>query len=173
MNWWIIFGFLALASVAVPVWQLIASRLRARLLSKIEVDVKAGKLSQGSLEDSNNGVISVSEDGFIVRHGDNPAAEVEWDEVEEIIAYKTDLLATDLICWGFCCSGEHRMIEVDEHMAGFKELQKAVESRYEVTLQDWFDEVAFPPFAENMTVIWESRKNSQSSRPADRRRTGS
>ncbi len=141
----------------------VQDRRRERRWKQILEDVKTGKVPVPSPEDAKNGTISLQATGFTVvfrRRKDNPAA-VNWDQVEEIRAFKQDLFTVDLICWGFCCRGNDSMVAVNEEMLGFKELQKAVESRFGVKEEDWFRKVAFPAFAGNMTVIWPKDRDTQ------------
>jgi hypothetical protein len=39
-------------------------------------------------------------------------------------------------------------------MIGYDELVKAIELRYPDYVKDWWRMVAFPPFAQNYTLIW-------------------
>jgi len=125
-----------------------------RLLKKIVAEVRKGGVPQSSLEDPKNGVISITDDGFSVQQGPKVLAEVRWEDVDEIRAYKADLFATDLMCWGFCISGQDSMVEVNEEMAGFKALVDAAELRYGMNWKAWWEKVAYPASATNMTVLW-------------------
>jgi len=136
-------------------------------IKKLAEDVKSGKRPKANIEDPKNGVIAMQSDGFTLSRGDALLAEVKWDQVREIRGYKADLFTTDLICWGFCCGDEDRLLEVHEEMAGFDKLQESVQSRFGVTLEDWFGEVAFPAFATNMTVIWPKKGHTEPGSPAD------
>lgn len=123
-------------------------------LAKLFADAKAGRLPEVSLEDPKNGIIDCTSSGFVFYSGGKARAEVKWDDVTQIVAYKADLFSVDLICWGFCCGDDDSIVEVHEEMAGFEELQDRVQSRFGVEPEDWFDQVAFPAFAPNMTTIW-------------------
>jgi hypothetical protein len=43
---------------------------------------------------------------------------------------------------------------VDEDMAGYPDLMKAIERAFPDCKKDWWSEVAFPAFATNETTVW-------------------
>jgi hypothetical protein len=166
LHWYHLLIAIALLIPALAILRVRDRRRERRWKQHLE-DIKTGKIPVPSLEDAKNGTISLQATGFTVvgpvrRRKDNTAG-VTWDEVEEIRAFKQDLLSVDRICWGFCCRGNDSMVVVNEEMLGFKELQKAVESRFGVKEEDWFRRVAFPAFAPNMTVIWPRDKETPDS----------
>ena len=172
MDWGLLAWCVVIAAVVVAAVERIRREKLRRWMKDLIVDAKAGRLPETSLEDARNGVISVSEDGFVVQRGAERLAEVKWDAVEEVRGYKADLFGYDLICWGFCCAGDARMVEANEEMVGFRELQKAVGARYGVCLEDWWSQVAFPAFATNMTVIWSKKASAEERPPGDRGHPG-
>jgi hypothetical protein len=80
---------------------------------------------------------------------------LRWSDVVEIVAYKRDLLTTDLVCVGFRCLASDDVIEIDEEMAGFDAAMAAVAFRFPLP-ENWRSDVAFPAYATNMTTIWSS-----------------
>lgn len=80
--------------------------------------------------------------------------QIEWQAIEEIIAWKWDLFAVDRICIGFAWARSDVLKMVDEEMIGWDRLQAAIEKRFGVRQSDWWRDVAFPAFAENRRVIW-------------------
>ncbi len=119
------------------------------------------KLSPAVMENQENGVIIINDSGFSVVFHDKKKEcnlEVKWDKIDEIKAYKRDLFTVDLICWQFHDFKLDRFIEVNEEMAGFHELSKAVNTRFSVEESHCFTKVALPPFDNNMTVIWPNEK---------------
>ena len=131
-----------------------------RLINKLNDYVNSGDAPETILEDAKNGRISILEDGFAVYKGESCFADVKWDDVEEIRAYKIDVFSYDLICFCFGCCDNDSFIEVHEAMEGFRSLQKAVEERYKNLLDDWWSKVSFPAFAANMTTIWEKQNST-------------
>jgi hypothetical protein len=43
---------------------------------------------------------------------------------------------------------------VEEEMEGWDEFVAELESRFGVSLDQWFSIVAFPAFARNLTILW-------------------
>jgi hypothetical protein len=113
------------------------------------------KLPLGDLIEQIKNVVTVLQttaDGFVIVC-DRPVT-VKWDDLAEIVAYKRDLLSTDLICVGFRICGSD-LIEIDEEMPGFRTLMADVGSRFSLP-ENWWNNVAFPAFASNMATIWSS-----------------
>jgi hypothetical protein len=131
-------------------------RKREQWLKQIWEDVKAGKISQDALEDPKNGVIVIGNEGFTVtvHRRQIQSAQVKWDNIDKIMAFKRDMFTTDFICWQFHDVANISTVEVDEQMLGFRGLQKAVELHFGVKQDDWFQKVAVTAFATNMTTIW-------------------
>lgn len=155
MDGYLLFVLAVLSVGAVLLWRSVRSVSKLRVDSdKLAADIKAGKRPAAALENPKNGTISIIADGFALSRNGDRLAEVRWDRVREIRAYKADMLATDLICWEFRGADEDRRVEVHEEMSGFDKLQEAVRSRFGVALEDGFSRVAFPAFATNMTVLW-------------------
>jgi hypothetical protein len=81
--------------------------------------------------------------------------QIEWASIDEIIAWKRDLLTVDCICMGFAWAGSDVLKIVDEEMIGWDELQAAIEQRLGVKYAEgWWREVAIPAFAENRRIVW-------------------
>ena len=90
-----------------------------------------------------------------------------WDGVREIVAWKQDAFVYDVICVGFRTSDDPVYLLAHEEMGGWDELAAALNYRYGIREDDWFAKVAFPPFRENRTVLWDgptpaSRRNATS-----------
>ncbi|WP_442510261.1 hypothetical protein SH528x_001872 [Novipirellula sp. SH528] len=75
-----------------------------------------------------------------------------WANVTGIVAFKRDLLTTDLICLQLQL-GDGTYIETDEEMVGYREFLDIVTSNYDLA-PNWWSDVAFPAFKTNMTTIW-------------------
>jgi len=139
-------------------------RKRDREFRQILEDAKAGRIPEGLLEEPKNGVIGIEDDGFTVtvpgRRTTHREA-MKWGDVREVRAFKEDLYTVDRICWRFCKDDDERAVDVNEEMLGFAELRKSIESRFGVRDEDWFQDVAFPAFVENMTVIWPGQEQKQ------------
>jgi len=98
--------------------------------------------------------ISLTPFGFAIEKAGNFVAKISWFELNEIIAFKKDLFAYDLICLGFRTNGDS-FWEVDEECIGYTELLKELEKQFPGFRTDWFAQVANPAFALNRTTLWE------------------
>ncbi len=99
----------------------------------------------------------------IVVHDDaielyEPNDSIRWrvrsSEIVEIAAWKDDVFAYDIICFGFRIDGAEKYLACDEEADGWDELQEFVKNRFGIKLEDWFDRVAFPAFVPNFITIW-------------------
>ena len=81
--------------------------------------------------------------------------EVRWDEVERAYAYKEDLITTDCICIGFEVGSDGGLC-VHEEMKGWRAMLDRLPSLLSGVrpYEDWFDDVAFPAFAQNLITIY-------------------
>lgn len=87
---------------------------------------------------------------------DNDVAvwKIRWEEVKEVVAYKDDVFAYDIICVGFRVGDEPYYQCCDEEHKGWDELHRELAERFGVRLEDWWQGVAFPAFARNWTILW-------------------
>lgn len=113
--------------------------------------------------------IIVAEVGVALVDARTGAAEwsVRWADVKQIVAWKDDAFAFDIICIGFQVQGEPdaaeepRYYRCDEEQPGWKELLEALERMFGVRVADWWQSVAFPAFAGNATVLWDAPSHGQ------------
>jgi hypothetical protein len=91
------------------------------------------------------------------RNGTAHNAGIEWREINGVVAFKRDLLTTDLICLRFT-NGEWN-VEINEEMSGWTALIDALPTYLPGTLapSDWWDRVSHPAFAANPVVLFSSR----------------
>ena len=78
---------------------------------------------------------------------------VAWPSVSIIVAYKRDLITTDLICFEIVLD-DGSMIEINEEMDGFDLFLNGLESTFESYNRTWPDSVVLPPFAPNRTLVY-------------------
>lgn len=74
--------------------------------------------------------------------------------MERITAYKRDEWSTDLICLDFDGVDGKGLGFVHEELPGYEEMVRTLEAALEL-LPGWWDKVAQPPFAPNVTVIYQ------------------
>ena len=112
------------------------------------------KLDPRVLEDPKCGTLVAQADGFKITTPKGHVFELLWNEVEEIHAFKKDLLTTDLICLAFKKAGKDEYYDIHEEMAGYYDLSQAMEKYLPGYNISWFPDVAFPAFATSHKVIW-------------------
>jgi hypothetical protein len=78
---------------------------------------------------------------------------LDWEEVDEIVAYKVDALTVDHICLGFRRRGEDTYLVTDEDTAGWEKLNAELLRRFGVDVGSRYADIALPPFATNWTVL--------------------
>lgn len=101
--------------------------------------------------------ISVEDRGFWV-HLEGPPVRVWWQEISEIVAFKRDLFALDLICLRIkTCDGWS--FEINEDIPGFKPLVAEFERQLPGFRRDWFRIVALPAFEPNVTLLYQKVKH--------------
>jgi hypothetical protein len=79
---------------------------------------------------------------------------LNWRDVNRVTAYKRDLYVTDLIC--LAISTAETAIEINEEMQGWQSLMETLPGYLPGMPEQprWFDTVARPPFATNVTKLF-------------------
>ncbi len=110
-----------------------------RTVYKIHHNANALKLSWLGLEENDRGEIVVA-----------------WQDAVRVEAFKRDCWAVDLICLYFLLK-DNKAVEINEEMEGFDSLAGKLPEYLPgcQKFEDWFEVVAFPPFKENNTVIYQ------------------
>lgn len=110
-------------------------------------------------EDS-TGEIVIGDLGISIIWAKGGKYHLEWHHVEEVVAFKRDLFAYDLICVSFRvpdpATQEDFWYEVDEEMKGWKGLIEEMERRLEGVMKQeaWFKKVAVPAFETNALTLY-------------------
>jgi len=107
-----------------------------------------------ALENAKYGSLMGDAAGFTVKTPNGQSATLSWDDVEEIYAFKRDLIATDLICLTLKKLGKEEYFEIHEEMAGYHDLLEEMQKRLPKFDLNWFCDVAFPAFETKHQVIW-------------------
>jgi hypothetical protein len=81
-----------------------------------------------------------------------------WANVHRLTVFKRDLLTVDSICLRVDLVDD-RWIELDEEMKGWDAFVEALPLHLPGCkhLDEWFSQVAFPPFAPNATEIYQRK----------------
>jgi len=98
--------------------------------------------------------ISLANGGFVISQDDTELAYVRWESVAEIVVWKNDLFSYDEICIGFRLQEDDRIHIITESDQGYSGIQSELVRHFDGVSDDWWRDVAFPPFAENMATIW-------------------
>ena len=99
--------------------------------------------------------ICCDEIGFEVRiSGGGQPIRTAWSEVQSVLAYKRDLITTDLVCLGFVTTSG--TVEVTEEMRGWSELVERLPGSLVGIrpFREWWERIAQPPFAASMTTLY-------------------
>jgi hypothetical protein len=112
-----------------------------------------------SKEDPKEGRIEMSPDAVRVAHPKSGVAEVPWNAITRLVAFKRDVFIVDLICLQLTYGerGQQKCLEVHEEMLGFQNLIDALPSRFPLRDENWWYKVAFPAFVPNATTLWEKQ----------------
>ncbi|WP_414665143.1 hypothetical protein [Horticoccus sp. 23ND18S-11] len=99
-------------------------------------------------------VVRFDDEGFTIVAGKGNSARVPWDDVNEVIGFKSDLLTVDEICLGFGVATGGDSIAVGEEDIGFEEFRAETERRFGIDAA-WFGKIMKPAFAANRTILWQ------------------
>jgi len=80
---------------------------------------------------------------------------VEWNEINEIIAYKRDLVTTDQVCLDIVL--DESIISFSEENNGWDGFVKKMNAMFPTIDQDWERKVTYPPFATNLTILYKKQ----------------
>lgn len=99
--------------------------------------------------------IELHRDGFSVipTYRFAERVDIDWASVREVVAYKVDCYVHDAIYMSIQI-GDDEYITLSEDHAGYAEWIQAAQKHLPGMRQDWYEEVAFPPFARNETVLF-------------------
>lgn len=98
------------------------------------------------------------EDGFSTKFDKIPKF-YKWTEVEEIIVYKVDLIAEDLICIELFFKDKKLLFNEDSQ--GWDEFLDRMHHYFPQINQNWQFDVVKPAFARNEMTIFRSDKHNR------------
>lgn len=101
-----------------------------------------------------NPEVKVREGGFDVVSADNELqlATVNWKDVDQIEAYKLDLITTDCVCLLFKVGDEE--VQLSEEWEGFHALFGPLNDNFPGIGDDWYENVVQPPFEANRIILF-------------------
>ena len=121
-----------------------------KIIEKIQKN--RGKSDPRALEDPKNGALVANDVGFRIVTPRGGATDLVWNEIEEIHAFKKDLITTDMIYLAFKVFGKEGHYQMHEEMAGYYDLLQAMQNYLPEFTLEWV--LDFPPFATNPRIIW-------------------
>lgn len=99
--------------------------------------------------------VTLTNEGFALWEDELLVAEVGWDDIDSIVAYKVDLLTVDTVCLEFVLRSSGERVTLPEETEHFWELVKKIKRIFPESRQDWEDSVVRPPFAHNRTLVFD------------------
>jgi len=110
----------------------------------------------------NDSRIIIDDEGVrLIDHAGAERWRFPWAQVKEIVAWKDDVFAYDILCLGFRVGNLPEYFACDEEQHGWGDLLDAVEQRFGVKKTEWRPKVVFPAFASNWTVLWEANPSER------------
>jgi hypothetical protein len=98
--------------------------------------------------------LMVDDEGFSISNSGKVATKYRWDEVGQIVGFKRDHGMYDEICLQIDIRCRVGVLELSEEFGGFDKFIKAMEEHLPGIPRDWWQQLAFPVFAENGTIIY-------------------
>jgi len=102
--------------------------------------------------------VRFDERGFSVIEDGGVSTGMAWNDVAKIFVVKIDLFSYDEVRLGFGSRHAGRVVETGEDDEGFDPFVEEVLKRYPSIPRDWLTEVAYPPFEENLRILWEGKE---------------
>lgn len=121
-------------------------------------DTELGKLIladefQKAQEDM--GFFAYSDTGFnLTEH--RGVTHYNWSDIETIFGFKEDRFSTDEICMDIFFS-DNSSIRLTESTPGWYQFNKQLSKATSTVTENWDTEVVHPPFATNMTLLFDKR----------------
>ncbi|KGO82032.1 hypothetical protein [Flavobacterium beibuense] len=100
------------------------------------------------------GIFTYTETGFDLENNKH----VNWNDITKVTSYKEDLIAIDCIYISIELEADE-VFRINEETPGYYQFMLKLEENIEIK-PTWFQEVAFPAFERNETVIYEKSKIS-------------
>lgn len=103
----------------------------------------------------NVSVVRADDDGVtVIARG--AATKINWADIDRIVAYKRDIMITDLLC--LAIESPDTMLEIHEQMEGYAAAEAALTERLALDVE-WPLRVLFPAFETNAETIFQREAN--------------
>ncbi|REG90745.1 hypothetical protein [Flavobacterium aquicola] len=102
---------------------------------------------------NDNGIFTFNDNSFSIQI-ENSIKEINWNEINSMVAYKIDLYATDLITLEIYCSNNFNFKINEETPGWFRFLENSKKMFPKIT-ENWEMNIAVPAFETNLTLIYD------------------
>lgn len=104
--------------------------------------------------------LNVNREGFSILQKGEPTIRVFWREIDQIRAYKQDLVTDDLVCWDITVTKNEssQTYSLHEELDGFELLVDYISDELVSFDKIWRQKVIRPPFAENLTILYKKKE---------------
>lgn len=99
--------------------------------------------------------IAFTSEGFELRKAESLVGGIKWAEIRKIVAFKRDLVTSDIVCLEFHLLGTDQVFEVNDDVGGFWDLVRRLKEVFPSSDQEWEAAVIRPAFARNARLIFE------------------
>lgn len=101
---------------------------------------------------------SFSPDGFSI-HQDGDTKNIQWNDIESLLAFKEDLITHDLIYLDIFCS-DHFSLRISEETPGWNDFLTASKEAFPSITRNWEEVINLRPFVTNFTVVFDKQNRS-------------
>ena len=106
---------------------------------------------------NSNGIFSYNLKGFELPINEKPI-KIDWNEINKLTAYKTDLLTTDEICL-FVQAEKGKQFEITESTKGWFQFIEKTKEQFPSISKTWEIEIANPAFERKESELYNRSKN--------------
>ena len=103
---------------------------------------------------NDNGIFTFNDNSFSIQI-ENSIKEINWSEINSMLAYKIDLYATDLITLEIYCSSNFNF-KINEETPGWFRFLKNSKKMFPQITENWEMNIAVPAFETNLTLIYDN-----------------
>jgi hypothetical protein len=104
--------------------------------------------------------VQLSDDGFEITWEEGRAEAMKWSDVDRVVTYKVDCFTYDMIWLAFERRGHNEALHIREETEGFQNLISALAKAFPEVNAEWYFYVMQPAFAENLTVLFERKREA-------------
>lgn len=101
---------------------------------------------------NDEGIFTYLPDGFRVQIGNNSDTTILWSSIDQINAYKIDLMTTDEICLDILANGS--VYTITESTAGYFRFVNTMQQQLVNVKENWEESVILPPFETQFTMLY-------------------